>query len=251
MYIYLFALLFPLVSASNEGLGIIQKIKQAGRGFAGQTSESQMVLIDRQGNRIERSMLTQVLEMQNGEERSLITFITPPDVKGTKMLSWMRNHLKDDEQWLYLPSLRRVKRISGGQRTSSFMGSEFSYEDIISGQAVEKFSYKLLSKIEGKSWTIESRPKFKSGYSKKVETYSTKIHETPSKWSYYDQREELLKTATFSNWKRYTVKKKTFWRAKNIKMQNVQTGKQSLWLQKNLELGVKLLPRDFKKNALL
>ena len=249
MYIYLIAILFPFAAMSNEGLKIIQNIDQAGKGFGGETSESQMVLIDRQGNRIERSMLTQVLEMPNDEERSLITFVTPADVKGTKMLSWMRNALKDDEQWLYLPSLRRVKRISGGQRTSSFMGSEFSYEDIVSSQAIVKFGYKLISKIKDKSWTIESRPKFKSGYSKKVETYSTQ-YMNPVKVEYYDRRDELFKIATFSNWKKYTIKNKTFWRARDIKMENVQTGKQSLWLQKNLKLGVKLRPRDFKKNAL-
>ena len=249
MYIYLFALLFPFVALCNEGLKIIQNIDQAGNGFAGETSESQMVLIDRQGNRIERSMTTQVLEMPDGGERSLITFMTPADVKGTKMLSWVHNDLKDDEQWLYLPSLRRVKRISGGQRTSSFMGSEFSYEDIVSGQAVEKFGYKLLSKIKDKSWTIESRPKLKSGYSKKIGTYSVK-YMNPVKVEYYDRRDELFKIATFSNWKKYTVKNKTFWRARDIKMENVQTGKQSLWLQKNLRLGVKMRSRDFKKNAL-
>ena len=228
----------------------MKSIERAGQGFGGETSKSKMILIDRQGNRIERTMLTRVLETPNGEERSLIKFITPADVNGTKMLSWTRKDLKDDEQWLYLPSLRRVKRISGGQRTSSFMGSEFSYEDIVSGQAIEKSEYKLLSAVKGESWTIESRPKVKSGYSKKVETYSVQ-YMSPLKVEYYDQRGELFKTATFSNWKSYKVNKKTFWRALDIKMQNVQTNKQSLWLQRDLKLGVKLRLRDFKKNALL
>ena len=74
--------------------------------------------------------------------------------------------MKDDEQWLFLPSLKRKKRISGGARSGSFMGSEFSFEDLTSG-SIEKYNFDLLGEKEDE-WNLQRISKKKSGYSKQV-----------------------------------------------------------------------------------
>ena len=129
------------------------------------------------------------------------------------------------------------------------MGSEFSYEDMGTGVSIEKFDYTLLSEVPGEHWVIESKPKTHSGYSKKVTTYSVK-YMAPLKAEYYDRKRELLKVATFSDWKDYVVNAKTFWRARRIEMKNVQTRKESHLIRTQTKLGVKIPPVKFQKSSL-
>ena len=234
--------------SDNTGLAIARKLDRANRGFIGEISEVKMILIDAQKQQVERMMRNRILEKSNGEDRSLIEFLIPLDIKGTKMLSWKRNYPEDNDQWLYLPSFRRVKRIQGGQRTGSFMGSEFSYEDI-GGNSLESFTYKLLSEEKGKSWTLELIPQKSSGYSKKVVTYSAK-YMNPIKIDYYDKRGELKKVSTASDWKQYRVGEKTFWRANRVEMKNLKNKKETHMMVLSRKLGVTLKQKDFKKNSL-
>ena len=97
-------------------------------GFISSTSNMSMTLINASGQKTVREMKIKTLEGENGD-MSLIEFLTPSDVKGTKMLTHEKLN-KDDDQWIYLPALKRVKRISSRNKSGSFMGSEFSYEDI-------------------------------------------------------------------------------------------------------------------------
>ncbi len=163
------------------------------------------------------------------------------------MLTWSHK-VGSDDQWLYLPALKRVKRISSSSRTGSFMGSEFSYEDLGSDE-IEKYTYKFLN-----DGTVEERPVWviqripvdkKSGYSKQI-VYSDKTYKNPLKIEYFDRKGELLKTSTFSLYKKY----KNFWRPGRIRMINHQTKKESVLDWENRKLGQKLDSRAFHKNAL-
>ena len=243
-------ILFSPLATANEGKGfaIAQKIDRANRGFGGEVAETKMILFDAQKQQVERMMTTQVMEKANGEDRSLFEFLIPLDIKGTKILSWKKNYPDDNDQWLYLPSFRRVKRIQGGQRTGSFMGSEFSYEDI-GGHSLESFTYKLLSQEKGKSWTLELVPKKTSGYSKKVVTYSA-TYMNAIKIDYYDRRGELKKTSTASDWKQYTVGEKKIWRANRVEMKNLKNRKETHMIVLSRKLGVTLRSKDFKKTSL-
>ena len=219
-------LLLPFVVSSNDNKGyeIAYKIEQANRGFGGEVAEIKMVLIDAQERKVERIMTSKVIERAKREDRSLLTFSIPKDIKGTKILTWKRNYPKDNDQWIYLPSYRRSKRIQGGQRSNSFMGSEFSYEDIGGGQSLEKFNYKFLSEVPGVSWKLELIPKTESGYSKKIVKYSAK-YMNPVNIDYYNRRGELQKTATFLDWKSYKVRDGIFWRANRVEMKNIKNRK--------------------------
>ncbi len=101
-----------------------------------------MLLRNKQGEESLRNMRTQSLEMENDGDKTLIVFDRPPDVKGTALLSYSHKTGPDD-QWLYLPALKRVKRIASKNKSGPFMGSEFAYEDL-SSQEIEKYTYKYI-----------------------------------------------------------------------------------------------------------
>jgi hypothetical protein len=205
-----------------------------------------MQLINAQGDVIERRMDSRVKEKKGGD-RSVVTFRWPPDVNGTRMLTWSHTD-KSDDQWLYMPALKRVKRISSKNRTGSFMGSEFAYEDLGS-QEVDKYSYLFLREeaADGRpSWVIERTPTDSdSGYSKQV-TWIDKAYMGAHKIDFYDRKGELLKTMTFKDWKQYGK----YWRPNAIDCMNHQTRKRSVLSWSDRELGVDLEDNDFDSEAL-
>jgi len=244
----------PIFSAdpAAKGLEIAKKMKAANNGFVGEESLMEMVLIDAYGAQTKRVMKGMVMEVKGDGDKSISIFENPQDVKGTKMLTHTHKD-GDDDQWLYLPSVRRVKRISSSNKSSSFMGSEFSYEDLGS-QEIEKYNYKWIkdlsfNKGKEKGWLVERVPKTKSGYSKMVMKVSDK-YMNPVEVEYFDRKNELLKVAVFSNFINHKVNGKSIWRAHKIHMKNVQTKKESVFEWKNRELGVKHKDRDFRKTAL-
>jgi outer membrane lipoprotein-sorting protein len=228
------------------GLKIATDMKIANEGFIGEEATMKMILIDSHGTQIERILTGKVKEVLKDGTKSLSTFLNPMDVNGTKMLTW--SHKKeDDDQWLYLPSLRRVKRINSSNKSASFMGSEFSYEDLGS-QEVEKYTYKFIQE-EKEQWVIERYPLKESGY-KKQNVIISKKYMNPLQIDYFDRRGELLKQAFFSNYQQYTVNNKKLWRSNKIQMKNVQTHKESIFSWDERKLGIKFSDSVFNQNSL-
>ncbi len=239
-------LLLPFLGFANKGLEITKKVDQHNDGFIGDKSKMEMILINAQGDKITRKLLSYTKEIKKDGDKSLIIFKIPKDVEGTKMLTW--SHKKDDDdQWLFLPSLKKVKRIHSSNKTSSFMGSEFSYEDLGS-QEIEKYTYKFISE-DDKSWKIERIPVKKSGYSKQISTISKK-YMNPIKVEYFNKRKELMKIATFDNYKEFSVSGKKIYRAGKIHMKNLLTKKESILNWSDRSVGIKHKDSFFKKEAL-
>jgi len=189
-----------------------------------------MILRNKQGQVSERELRIRSLEVQDDGTRSLCIFDNPADVKGTILLTHTHRDQPDD-QWLYLPAVKRVKRIAAQNRSGSFMGSEFSYEDIAT-QTIEKYSYRWLrDEVEGDQscHVIERRPldKQSSGYLRQV-VWLDAEHLRMVRVDYYDRKDSLLKTLTFQDYRQYLDR---FWRAHEMTMVNHQTGKSSqlLW----------------------
>jgi outer membrane lipoprotein-sorting protein len=88
-----------------------------------------MVIVDSRGKERVREVESRSLELGGGERKSLIVFLSPRDVKGVGFLSFAHKD-RDDDQWLYLPALKRVRRITASGRTQRFQGSDFTYEDL-------------------------------------------------------------------------------------------------------------------------
>ena len=229
-----------------SGLDVMKKVKDQGVGFIGTESEMKMTLIDAHGASVERVMSAKVIENSSEGDKSITSFIKPKDIKGTKLLTWT-SKTESNKQWLFLPKFKRVKKINSKNQSGSFMGSEFSYEDI-GGQVLDKYNYKLISENKTE-WIIESVPKKKSGYSKTITTVNKKDI-TATKVEYYDRRSELLKVSIISNFKSYKTKTKSFLIADKIVMENRQTQKKSIIVWTKREMGIKLRDRDFNSSKL-
>ena len=139
------------------------------------TAEQEMVLIDKKGHKRVRRM--KAFNKDKGRDTlKLMFFLAPADVKGTGFLTYdYYSGEKDDDQWLYLPELKKIKRIAGSDKSSAFMGSDFSYADM-TRRVLDEWEYKLLKETEvreEKCWLIESIPANKTienryGYTKSV-----------------------------------------------------------------------------------
>ena len=141
------ALPLPLLaqSAEEKGLEIAKESERRDQGFEDSEQTLLMVLRNRHGQETTREIRGRTLEVADDGDKSMIIFDSPKDVEGTALLTYSHK-AEDDDQWLYLPALKRVKRIASNNKSGPFMGSEFAFEDL-SSQEVEKYTYKYLSLI--------------------------------------------------------------------------------------------------------
>ncbi len=246
-----FVLLLMLVLSSVYAISykeLAQKSDDATAGFEDAQSRMSMTLINASGQKRERLMAMKVLEGKTGD-KSLMEFLSPADVKGTKFLNYEHVN-KDDDQWLYLPALKRVKRIASKNKSGAFMGSEFSYEDL-SAFNVDKYRYPegevKKGTLDGKEVYLgESIPVSKySGYTK-LRTWIDPETFLILKIAYYDRKKELLKTARFEDYKQI----KGIWRMGKITMSNVQNDKKTILIWNDERIKTGLSNKDFQKRVL-
>jgi hypothetical protein len=232
----------------ETGLAIAVEADRRDTGFGDSIAAMEMILRNKQGDESRRELRVRTLEVDGDGDKSLSIFDKPADVKGTAFLTFTHKTGPDD-QWLYLPSLKRVKRISSKNKSGPFMGSEFAYEDI-SSQEVDKYTYKYLDDEpcgDLECFVIERDPVDPdSGYTRQV-VWIDKQEYRPQKVDYYDRKNDKLKTLTFHEYRQYLDR---YWRAMRQEMVNHQTGKSTtlLWEKYNFSNG--LTDRDFDKNSL-
>jgi outer membrane lipoprotein-sorting protein len=235
-------------TAEEKGLEIATEADKRDSGFVDSSASLVMELRNKQGDTSLRQVRVKNLEVKGDGDKSLSVFDEPADVKGTAFLTF--SHAKDaDEQWLFLPELKRVKRINSKNKSGPFMGSEFAYEDIAS-QELEKYTYKYLhdEKINGiDCFVIERTPTYEhSGYTRQL-VWVNKQEYRPEQIVFYDRKNDLLKTLKFSDYKQYLNQ---FWRAGKMHMENHQTGKSTLlsWGEYKFKNGFK--DKDFSHTSL-
>ena len=234
--------------AEARGLEIATEADKRDTGFVDSTAKMEMELKNKQGQTSTRQVRVKTLEVEGDGDKGLSIFDTPADIKGTASLTYS-HALKPDEQWLYLPALKRVKRISSKNKSGPFMGSEFAYEDI-SSQEIEKYTYKyikdeVLNGID--CFVVERYPAYKhSGYTRQV-AWINKQEYRPEKIVFYDRKNTLLKTLTYSGYQQYLGQ---FWRADVMHMVNHQTGKSTKLSWKDYKFKTGLTDKDFSRNSL-
>ena len=238
-------------TAEARGLRIAQEAALRDEGFGDSEAAMTMTLRNRHGEESVRHIRTRVLEKIDDGDKSLSIFDRPRDVRGTALLTHTHK-TGDDDQWLYLPALKRVKRIGASNRSGSFMGSEFSYEDL-SSQEVEKFTYRWLRDepcpgAETLSCrTIERYPvDEESGYTRQV-MWMDRDEYRPWRIDFYDRKDALLKTLTFADYRLYADR---HWRAHRMAMVNRLTGKSTDLEFGEYAFGQGLTDRDFDSRAL-
>lgn len=234
--------------ASPTGIDVAREADRRDTGFGDQTAELTMVLRNRNGDESTRRLRSLTLEVDGDGDKSLVIFDEPNDVKGTAFLNYTHREGPDD-QWLYLPALRRVKRIASNNKSGPFMGSEFAYEDI-SSQEVEKYTYEFVRSetVDGADMFVVERVPVdpKSGYTRQV-TWYDQVEYRIQRVDFYDRKNELLKTLTYHGYQQYLGE---FWRADRMEMVNHQTGKSTTLSWADYEFQTGLTDRDFDQSAL-
>lgn len=257
--VLILALSFPLAfslahaapdAAADKGRAIAVAADQKDKGWKDTRASLKMILGGASGQTATRELDFRSLERGPKDEgdKSLIVFQSPKDVRDTALLTYTR--IKDnDDQWIYLPALKRVKRIASANKSGPFMGSEFAYEDFAAAE-IEKFSYRWLRDEAcgtQQCHVIERTPTYaNSGYNKEIVWLDMPDYRV-QKVDYYDQRDQLLKTLTSTGWKQYLGR---FWRAHDLMMVNHQTGKTTRlqWSPYAFQTGLKA--SDFSETSL-
>ena len=231
-----------------KGLAIAEEFVNRDAGWKSSTASMKMILINQLGDTSKRDLTIKSFEVPDDGDKSLSIFNNPRDIKGTALLSFA-HPLTPNEQWLYLPVLKRVKRIASANKSGPFMGSEFAFEDFTSFE-VEKYEYEYLrdEACNKQHCFVNKRiPKYEySGYSYVI-SWLDKEKYRVQKIEFYDRKKQLLKTLSFSDYQLYLGK---HWRALRYEMINHQTGKSThlVWSQYQLDAG--LTEKDFHKNSL-
>lgn len=222
-------------------------------GFGDFTADVDMVLSNRNGAESRRRMHIKVLEgaLEEGHDegdKSLIVLVRPRDIEGTALLTFSHN-TKNDEQWVYLPVLKRVKRVSSTNKSGPFIGSEFAYEDLVWAD-VERYTYKWIRDEaidDVPTHVVERRPVYKnSGYSRQLVWYDAEELRV-LRIEFFDRTDTLLKVMTAKGYQKYEG---SYWRADELFMANLQNGKSTRLLWQDYSFRNGLTAKEFNKDRL-
>jgi hypothetical protein len=236
-------------NAAERGFQIAARSDRSDRGFTDSEVDLRMVLRNAAGDESSRSLRITTLEVADESlgDRSLVVFDSPRDIQGTALLSHARI-LEPDDQWLYLPALKRVKRISSANKSGPFVGSEFAFEDFTALE-LNKYDYRWTGEEACGEWlcdVIERQPRYpNSGYTRQL-SWVDREHAQIRKIDFFDRRGDLLKTLTLNDYRAYG----SVWRAHHMVMVNHQTGKSTDLIYGDYRFGLGLGEGDFVKGRL-
>ena len=262
-------LLFLFAGAGNELVANPQGTTPESRGewLARQTENREtgkdtrlamrMRLFDRQGRMKERQLTLIGLRGGVGRptdgDRTLIRFTFPNDIKGTAFLVW-EHPASDDERFLYLPALGRVRRIAASDTQESFVGSDFTYEDI-GGREFESYSYRLIA--EGTTWTspggaafpvytLESRSRDANARFPRVISLVHRDHFVVVHAEIRNRRDEVQKTFDVNRLERVDG----YWTALDMRMSDATAKTRTELVLEKVEYDVGLTADDFSRREL-
>jgi hypothetical protein len=213
---------FDKSDAQRYGKAIAYYMDERDRGWRDTYERAKMTLVDARGSRVDREVVFMILEQPEGD-KTIVRFQTPADIRGITAL--IHEHPGGiDDTWLYLPAARRTRRISGANRTASFQGTEFTYEDL-ARLTVQNYTWRFLADATvGKEpvYKLEAKPSYKdTGYSKLI-VYINKNQWRMEKVEFFDRAGRLLKTLSQTRWQNFHGR---FWRAATQAVVNHQTSK--------------------------
>ncbi|MDX9767145.1 MAG: outer membrane lipoprotein-sorting protein [Ectothiorhodospiraceae bacterium] len=235
----------------EKGRRIAVEAYERGTGFGDFTVSGRMILRSPQGQESTRGFRLSGIETGNGVQKNLLVFEWPPDIRDVALLTVNQPQV-EDQQWLYLPALRRVKRISTANRTGSFAGSELSYEDFVTPE-VDRFTYRWIGSEACPNLpeilcnVVERLPvDAYSGYRRQVvwlDEGEYRIHRI----DYHDRRDERLKTLQLDGYERHEGR---HWRPARMLMSNHQSGRSTELQWSDYRFGTGLNDEDFSVRAL-
>ncbi|MDP3847856.1 MAG: outer membrane lipoprotein-sorting protein [Pseudomonas sp.] len=239
----------PLIAQAQTAEQVAIRADDNLRGYGDVQMQLEMTLISPSGETANRSLRVRSREADAGTDQTLMTFDTPRDLAGSGLLSHNRAS-GEDEQWLYLPAVKRIKQIGARNKSGPFMGSEFAFEDIVT-PFWQKFHYQSLTEesLDGlPCFTLERIPNDSySGYTRQ-RLWIDKEQYLIRRIEYFDRKNALLKTYNATDFQQYAGQ---YWRPGQMLMVNQQTGKQTRLQWRDFSFHGGLSERDFSQNALL
>lgn len=212
----------PLLSFAGDKISGQQIVENVYSRPAGkdQTAELTMSLINSRGDERVRT-IRQFTKDFGAMEKKIMFFKTPADVRNTSFMNWSYDdENKDDDQWIYLPALKKIKRISSDSKSDYFMGSDFTYDDL-GDRHPSQDTHKLIGEemINGENcYVVESIPKDEDYMYSKTVTWIIKDKWIGLKKDFYDEDEDLLKTLTVRKFEQISG----YWTILSTEMHNIQ-----------------------------
>lgn len=231
-----------------SGREIIQKVEDSPDGD-NRKSVMTMLLVNHRGATRERTILSYSMDLGK-DSKSIMFFQSPADVKGTGFLSWQYDETdRDDDKWLYLPAMKKVRRISGSSaRKENFMGSDFTFDDM-GGRNVDEDEHSLTGEeqVDGSlCWVVESKPLEDDAVYSKTVSWIRQDALIPVKVEFYDRMGKLLKTLVSSD----ISKEDGFWTTRKLEMTNHQRNHRTQILIKKIEYDLAMSESLFTVPAL-
>lgn len=237
-----------VAAESLDGRTIAQMVKDRPDGDT-RTSDMEMTLINKGGSSRVRKISSMAMDVGK-DTKQIMFFLYPNDVKGTGFLTINYDDMnKDKDKWLYMPSLKKTRRISGkSSKTDYFMGSDFTFDDI-GKRNVDEDIHTLLreeSKNGHDYWVLESKPKKNDEiYTKKI-SWIRKDCLIPERVEYYDKLSTLQRVLVNDNIENIGG----FWTSTSMNMENVQTKHSTHITFSNQKYDVEIDPKIFTVNRL-
>ena len=238
----------PKVSGQSlTGKQIVEKAYNRATGDD-QTSNLTMTLINKSGSQRVRK-IKQFTKDLGEVEKSIMFFLTPADVKNTSFMSWSYDSDKSDDQWIYLPALKKTKRISSDSKSDYFMGSDFTYDDL-GDRKLEDDTHKLLREetIDGKEcYVVESVSKDEDYMYSKTITWIIKDVFIGYKKEFYDEDEDLLKILSIKKYEEFSG----FLIITNSEMKNVQKNHKTSMVLSDVQINTNISAAKFTERIMM
>ncbi len=229
------------------GLQVIEKVYNRPTGDDMEANLT-MTLVNSRGEERVRE-IKQYLRDFGKVEKKIMFFIKPADVRNTSFMNWSYDdENKDDDQWIYLPALKKVKRISSDSKSDYFMGSDFTYDDLGDRKPTDD-THKILreEKLNGEDcYVIESTPKDEEYMYSKTVTWVVKDKWIGLKKEFYDEDGDFLKTLNIEKYDKI----KGFWIILKTKMVNKQKNHQTVMDLSNVKINVGIPKNKFTERMM-
>jgi len=230
--------LFVLTNLFSQltGREIIQMVEDKPDG-ENRKSLMTMELINHRGAARERTILSYSMDLGK-DSKSIMFFQSPADVKGTGFLSWQYDDPdRDDDKWLYLPAMKKVRRISGtSAKNENFMGSDFTYDDM-GGRNVDEDEHSMIGEesIDGfQCWVVESKPLESDAVYSRTVSWIRQDALIPVKVEFYDRMGELLKTLRAFD----ITQEAGFWTSRKLEMSNHKRDHRTIIAMESIEYNI-------------
>ena len=233
--------------AQLSGTQIIEKAYNRATGDD-QTSTLTMTLTNKQGKQRIR-VIKQFTKDIGNVEKSIMFFQSPADVKNTSFMNWSYDTDQNDDQWIYLPAIKKTKRISSDSKSDYFMGSDFTYDDL-GDRKLNADNHKLLREesINGKAcYVVESVSKDEDYMYTKTITWIDKSNFIGVQKEFYDEDEELLKVLTIKKYEEISG----LWVITNSEMKNVQKNHLTSMILSNVQVNTGISASKFTERMMM